>query len=146
MFVYERPLIEAPHLDTEIYDRVQDCKSTGHGHSARVTAHKKAVEANPRAATETFVLQFPEDMKLTDKQFLGAGEETDDLEINSKVIGGKALCGVRTHENFVGILTWRLCDMNSEVEVKGDSGKKKKGKKQMDDLYDDGMTQKTATT
>jgi len=145
LFIYERPLIEAPHLDTVVYEKVQDCKHTQQGHSARVTAHKKNVEDNPRAAVESFVLQFPEKMKLTDRQFLQVGEETDELEIDSMVVAGKVDIGVGNYQNFAGIQTWRLCDISTEVEVKGDSAKKKKGKKQMDDLFNDGTTQGTGT-
>jgi len=141
LFLCERPLIEAPHLDTVTCERVQDCKQTQQGHSARVTSHKKDVKENPRFGVESFILQFPENMKLTDRQFLQAGEETDELEIDSMLVAGKVGIGVRNHENFAGIQTWRLCDMNTEVEVKGDSAKKKKGKKQMDALFDDGTTQ-----
>lgn len=97
------------------------------------------------AAVESFVLQFPDNMKLTDRQFIVGGEETDDLEIESLLVAGKVATGVRTHENFVGIQTWRLCNMTSEVEVKGDSAKKKKGKKQADALFDDGTTQQQTT-
>ena len=141
VFVYERPLIEAPHLDTVVYENVQDCKHTQQGHSARVTSHKRNVEENPRAAVETFILQFPENMKLTDRQFLQAGEETDELEIDGMVVAGKVDIGIGNHQNFTGIQTWRLCDMSTEVEVKGDSAKKKKGKRQMDALFSDGATQ-----
>ena len=141
VFIYERPLAEAVHLDKAIYEKVQDCKHVAQGRSARVTAYEKAVKADPMAAVESFVLQFPDNMKLTDRQFIVGGEETDDLEIESLLVAGKVATGVRTHENFVGIQTWRLCDMTSEVEVKGDSAKKKKGKKQADALFDDGATQ-----
>jgi len=145
LFFNERPLIEAPHLDTVVYERVQDCKHTQQGCSARVTSHKRNVKDNPRAAVEAFVLQFPDNMQLTDRQFLQAGEETDELEIDSMVVAGKVDIGVRGHPNFAGIQTWRLCDMSTEVEVKGDSAKKKKGKKQMDALINDGMMQQQAT-
>jgi len=141
LFLYERPLIEAPHLDTLTCERVQDCKQTQQDHSARVTSHKKDVKENARFGVESFILQFPENMKLTDRQFLQAGEETDELEIDSMLVAGKVDIGVRNHENFAGTQTWRLCDMNMEVEVKGDSAKKKKGKKQMDALFDVGTTQ-----
>ena len=144
LFIYERPLIEAPHLDTVAYERIQDCKQTQQGHSARVTSHNKAVKDNPKAAVETFVLQFPEGMKLTDRQFLAAGEDTDELEIDSMLVAGKVEIGVGNHENFAGIQTWRLCDMSSEVEVQGDSAKKKKGKRQMDALFNDGTLQDDA--
>jgi len=94
---------------------------------------------------EAFILQFPENMKLTDRQFLQAGEETDELEIDGMVVAEKVDIGVGNHQNFAGIQTWRLCDMSTEVEVKGDSAKKKKGKKQMDALFNVGTTQHQAT-
>jgi len=112
-----------------VYERVQDCKHTQQGRSARVTLHKRNVKDNRKAAVEAFFLQFPENMKLTDRQFLKAGEETDELEVDSMVVAGKVDIGVANHQKFAGIQAWRLCDMSTEVEVIGDSAKKKKGKK-----------------
>lgn len=59
VFIYERPLAEAVHLDKAVYEKVQDCKHVAQGRSARVTAYKKAVKQTRWRQLSLLCCSFP---------------------------------------------------------------------------------------
>lgn len=128
-FIFTKPEIEAPHwLSKKNYEKIQKHKAIKTGHGIAATAYAKL---SPERRLEKYLIRFPTSMKLTDLQFLGAGDPTDDPVIRQSLIMGKVSTGVQRKgedlKTYTFTLQWYLCDMNSEDDIDGvDNTKRRK--------------------
>ena len=138
-FIFKKPFVEGPHWrDIDIFIKQQDEAVLIEG---RKVALNQFMKLSQEEKQDSYEVVFPEGMKLSDKLFLQAGEETDELVVASKLIAGKyKLAEVKKKDQTVdvknrsSILTWRLCDIATKRNAGTDENKKSKAEEQLDDI------------
>ena len=107
----------------------------------RKVALNKFLKLSKEEKQASYEVVFPDDMKLSDKLFLGTDQDTDELIVDSKLITGKYKLGeVKKKDQTVdiknrsSILTWRLCDIATKRDAGHGENKKSKAEEQLDDI------------
>ena len=127
--LYTKPALDASiYEDATFYDLQENVVSIKKGRSSAITKYAKL---NDEEKKKKYVIHFPEDMMLTDAQFMGQGVAPDDTDVEANVILAHTDSGLVADGNqiktFFSQITWKLCNVTSKEEITGLKSKGAKG-------------------